>query len=61
MGAIADYNKAIELDPKDADAYINRGNAKYGNGDKKGACLDWSKAGELGTALAYEIIKKFCN
>ena len=27
-GAISDYNKAIELDPNDADAYYNRGNLK---------------------------------
>ncbi|MCI7536262.1 tetratricopeptide repeat protein, partial [Candidatus Avelusimicrobium faecicola] len=28
-GAMADYNKAIELDPKYAYAYDNRGSAKY--------------------------------
>ena len=27
-GAIQDYNKAIELNPKYANAYYNRGNAK---------------------------------
>ena len=27
-GAIQDYNKAIEINPNDADAYNNRGNAK---------------------------------
>ena len=25
--AIADYNQALTIDPKDADAYYNRGNA----------------------------------
>ena len=29
QGAIADYNKAIELNPKFAYAYYTRGNAKY--------------------------------
>ena len=29
QGAIADYDKAIELNPKDVRAYYNRGNAKY--------------------------------
>jgi hypothetical protein len=24
-------------------------------------CLDFSKAGELGYTLAYELIKKYCN
>ena len=27
-GAISDYNKAIEINPRDADAYYNRGIAK---------------------------------
>ena len=27
--AIKDYDKAIEIDPNDAKAYNNRGNAKY--------------------------------
>ena len=29
QGAIADYDKAIELNPKYFDAYYKRGNAKY--------------------------------
>ena len=29
QGAIADYDKAIELNPKYADAYYKRGNAKH--------------------------------
>jgi hypothetical protein len=28
---------------------------------KKSACLDLSKAGELGLEEAYEEIKKYCN
>jgi len=42
-------------------AYDNRGYAKYSLGDKDGACLDWSKAGELGYSDAYDAIKKYCN
>ena len=60
-GAIADYNKAIELQPDYADAYNNRGNAKYNLHDLNGACLDWNKAGEFGLNEAYENIKKYCN
>ena len=48
LRAIADYNKAIKLDPKFAIAYFNRGNNKCELSDNEGACLDWSKAGELG-------------
>ena len=60
-GIIQDYNKIIELDPENVDAYIKRGKLKYDLGDKEGACLDWSKAGELGSAKAYDLIKEHCN
>ncbi len=60
-GAILDYNKCIELNPKYADAYYGRGFAKYYSNDKNGACLDWSQAGELGYADAYSTIKEKCN
>ena len=60
-GALADYNKIIEIDPNNSDAYIKRGYIKYDLNDINGACLDWSKAGELGYGYAYELIKEFCN
>ena len=47
-GAITDYTKAIELDPKDAVAFNNRGEAKIVKGDGvDGAIADYSKAIEL--------------
>jgi tetratricopeptide (TPR) repeat protein len=49
-GAIADYSKAIELNPKFSDAWYNRAVA-YGNLlDKKNAIQDLLKAQELGHA-----------
>jgi tetratricopeptide (TPR) repeat protein len=60
-GAIADYDIAIRLSPKNPAAYINRGLAKQKLGDKNGMCMDWSKAGELGEIVAYDLIKKYCN
>jgi lipoprotein NlpI len=46
-GAIGDFSKAIELDPKYASAYDNRGVAKSRKGDYDGAIADCSKAIEL--------------
>jgi len=60
-GAITDYTKAIECNPKNAMAYIGRGTAKIELKDNEGGCLDFSKAGELGLAEAYEAIKLYCQ
>ena len=60
-GAISDYNKAIEINPNNAEAYYNRGFAKINLGQKDSGCLDLSKAGKLGHSQDYEAIKDFCN
>ena len=46
-GAIADYNRAIELDPKQSRPYRNRGFAKLAKGDHDGAVADYNRAFEL--------------
>ena len=46
-GAIADYTKAIEINPNYADTYGNRGNAKERLQDYRGAIADYNKAIEL--------------
>ena len=43
-GAIADYDRAIELKPKFAEAYYNRGVAKGFLGDHEGAIADFALA-----------------
>ena len=50
-GAIADYDKAIKLDPKYISAYYNRGLAKYDLKDYEGASSDFDKANELNPEL----------
>jgi lipoprotein NlpI len=42
--AIADYDEAIKLDPKNASAYNNRGSAKNDKGDGEGALADFDAA-----------------
>ncbi len=51
-GAIADYTKAIEINPQYADAYNNRGAAKYSLKDTQGAIADYNKAIEINPQLA---------
>lgn len=46
-GAIAELNKAIELDPRRAEAYAERGWARRHKGDYDGAIADYSRAIEL--------------
>jgi len=51
-GALADYNKAIELKSDDVDAYIGRGDTKYKKGDPDGALADYDQAAKLKPDLA---------
>ena len=55
QGAIADYTKAIEINPQDVGAYTNRGIAKNGLKDYQGAIADYNKALEINPkdAIAY--------
>ncbi|MCX6233489.1 MAG: tetratricopeptide repeat protein [Bacteroidetes bacterium] len=46
-GAIADYSKAIEINPQNAEAYYNRGVDKGIIDDNRGAIEDFSKAIEI--------------
>ena len=46
-GAIADYARAIELNPKSAPAYVDRGNAKRDQGNFDAALADYNRAIEI--------------
>lgn len=60
--AFSDFSNAIELDPYNKFAYYNRGIIYYYDFNKKEkACMDWSRAGELGYTDAYTLINKNCN
>jgi tetratricopeptide (TPR) repeat protein len=54
-GAVADYTKAIKIDPNYAATYTNRGAAKAKLGDYRGAIADYNKTIEFvpNDAMAY--------
>jgi tetratricopeptide (TPR) repeat protein len=56
--ALTDYDEAIKRNPDFAEAYYNRGLTRLYLGDTDKGIADLSKAGELGIADAYGIIKK---
>ena len=56
--AIADFTKAIELNPKIAQAYDFRGDAWAQKGDIGQACTDWRRACEIGACIAFDYMKK---
>uniref|UniRef100_UPI004049EB16 hypothetical protein n=1 Tax=Fulvivirga sp. TaxID=1931237 RepID=UPI004049EB16 len=58
--AVNDINKAIEYNGEIARYYLIRGLLILDD-DKEAACLDMSKAGELGHPEAYSSIAKYCN
>ena len=59
--AIENYTKALAAFPYLGDAYFNRGLVQIYLKDKEKGCIDLSRAGELGVADAYSVIKKFCE
>lgn len=59
--ALDDIDRLIDLDPRNPQGYMFRAAVKVQVGDDRGACLDWSKAGELGEISAYEYIRQNCG
>jgi tetratricopeptide (TPR) repeat protein len=51
-GAIVLYDRALTVDPKMADAYLNRGKAKRAGGDLDGAISDYEMVAELAPNFA---------
>lgn len=61
IGALDDLNKCIDLDNSFAEAYYNRGLINVFMGNNKQGIADLSRAGELGIASSYNVIKRFVN
>ncbi len=60
-GAISDLNKVIKMNPNNLNiVFRNRGIAKEGIGDMKGACSDWRKASSYDDEFAPDWVKEEC-
>lgn len=59
--ALIDVDHAISLKSNFGRAYLVKGLCLLQLDDKENACLDFSKAGELGDPEAYNAIRQFCN
>lgn len=55
--AVQDYNSVLTTDPKNVEAYNNRGWCKKHQGDADGACADWKKSKKLGSGDAKIFMK----
>ncbi|MFM6323752.1 MAG: tetratricopeptide repeat protein [Microcystis panniformis] len=58
QGAIADYSRAIELNPNDYHSYMMRGVIRGNLGDRQGAIADYTKAIEINPTMPYAYINR---
>ncbi|MBN2806192.1 MAG: tetratricopeptide repeat protein [Prolixibacteraceae bacterium] len=61
LAALDEYDRAIQVEPEFAEAYYNRGLVRILLNDVEGGAKDLSRAGELGIAESYHVIKRYCN
>lgn len=59
--ALDDIDRLVQLSPRNPEGYMFRAAVKEQVGDQSGACLDWSRAGELGKVEAYDFIRERCG
>lgn len=60
-GALQDFNSAFANKPDYAEAYYNRGIAKYQLQQLEAACRDWEQALGLGFRQAAQPLKQYCS
>ncbi|TAE75825.1 MAG: tetratricopeptide repeat protein [Bacteroidetes bacterium] len=61
QNALLDFEKAIQLDTKNGQAYFGIGNAKFAQGEQDEACKAWRKALELGYKKSKEMLQGVCH
>lgn len=59
--ALTNANQALNLNKNHLNALITRGKSKIALKDIKGGCMDFSRAGELGSDVAWDLIKNNCQ
>lgn len=59
--ALYHYDKALEVNPNDAESLYRRGICKQKLGNIKGACEDWTKLQQMGRDTANELLLKYCK
>jgi tetratricopeptide (TPR) repeat protein len=59
--ALSDMAMSLDINPNQPDLYMDRARIRYAIGDKEGACHDWRKALELGSAEATDKIYRYCR
>ncbi len=57
-GALPDFDRALELDPRAARTYVNRGLAREELGDQQGALQDIDRALELDPRAAVSYLNR---
>lgn len=58
--AMKDYSMALDLQPENPDAWLNKGIAQMNMGKKDDACFDFRKAFGQGNKKAAEYLSKYC-
>ncbi|MBN2667499.1 MAG: tetratricopeptide repeat protein [Bacteroidales bacterium] len=58
--AMKDYSMALDLQPENPDAWLNKGIAQLSMGKKDDACFDFRKAFGQGSKKAAEYLSKYC-
>ena len=61
LEAIIDFDKAINRNPEDIHARMNRGMAYFNIGLKDKACDDWEYVGKKGDTQAIKLLSRYCS
>lgn len=59
--ALSAFNKAIEMKPDFGEAFYNRGYVYFTLGNRNAGSSDLSRAGQLGVAPSYNLLKRMSD